>query len=587
MEDITLPPIPDLEEIFRSLLAFLPNFSELHPFIQFALHSIDEALLVLACYWIVRFFTISTQRWLGLYSPSQYHYWPRLPWRWFYRTFWLAPKSWYEKLFLIGKRGHTGGFAGLLETLTYLYRPGMLYLGRATLFGLWSLPQAIGSHLEKHCFCVASSGSGKSTHAITMLSEWAHSAFLIDPDASISERLAIDDKRNWVILDPYNISGFESAHFNVFDCLVAASKRTSGPGVVVWAERIANALVILPSGAKQPYFYEVARDFLKALILHVFSNYDESYWNLPTVRRLIVEGIRYCEDEDEKIVEIPKKERSEMLLFSMSENTNYGTAIQGGVAALEQAAGETAGNVWSTLSNATGWLDNPQVAKILTKTTLPLEELQTKKDKVLSFVAPLQSIRDGLAPLAKLLTDMIYDTFSMTLDHSKPCLMLVDEVPSQGFNNTFITIFAAGRKHGLLFFGIAQNLGQMIRIYQDEWETFLSEVDFVMYMGIGHMKTSDHIAKFLGEKTVLEKKNRTKTYRTVDVMDSDQVRRYLDAKNGNIILTRPGKRPLRLSIDKYFKGLSVRRYSPDPAYGDAFPRNITRKLFGRKANKES
>ncbi len=70
---------------------------------------------------VARTIIIFTARLLGLYHPSQYRYWPRLPWRILFKAC-LEIKRWYERVFQMGHHA-TGGFAGLLEAFSLLYKP--------------------------------------------------------------------------------------------------------------------------------------------------------------------------------------------------------------------------------------------------------------------------------------------------------------------------------------------------------------------------------------------------------------------------------------------------------------------------------
>jgi len=71
------------------------------------------------------------------------------------------------------------------------------------------------------------------------------------------------------------------------------------------------------------------------------------------------------------------------------------------------------------------------------------------------------------------------------------------------------------------------------------------------------------------------------------LMYAEQIRRFLDPARGRVIVTRAGKRPLRLKIAKYFEELPVTAYDPDPQHRERLLRRFTRFLIGklRKPNK--
>lgn len=150
----------------------------------------------------------------------------------------------------MGRRA-TGRFAGPLNTLSHLYRPGHVLLGRAQGWG-FGLLQPVGMDVQRHLFMYAMSGAGKTVALVSILSTWSGSAFLVDPKAQITNALVKHDARRWFVLDPYGISNAQSASFNAFDCIREAVARQGPDAAVLWALRIAQALIVTPSaGAKQ------------------------------------------------------------------------------------------------------------------------------------------------------------------------------------------------------------------------------------------------------------------------------------------------------------------------------------------------
>lgn len=171
---------------------------------------------------VVRTVVSFISRKTGLSHPTHYNKWPRVPWRSVYKV-WSAITTFHERVFQIGQR-RTAGFAGVLSVLTMIFKSGMLHLGRSYAFG-FGLLQNVGIKPNKHIFIVASTGAGKTNALITMLSTWTNSVFLIDPKGQITYALALLDWRTWYVIDPYHITPFQSACFNVFDCIVEAVKR--------------------------------------------------------------------------------------------------------------------------------------------------------------------------------------------------------------------------------------------------------------------------------------------------------------------------------------------------------------------------
>lgn len=549
----------------------------------------DEEVISILLYYVgfclVALFAIRTililfSRKIGIYHPDYYRLWPRLPWR-SLMIIWNDIRIWFERTFQMGNRA-TGGFANALHTLTLLYKPGHILLGRAFAWG-FGLLQPVGIKVERHLFMNAMTAAGKTTALITILSTWRNSVFVIDPKAQITNALFKHDWRTWYVLDPYGISNAESASFNAIDCIKTAMERDGEQAAVLWAMRIAQALVITPSGSRTPYFSDTARGFLVGVILHVISHHPEDEHNLPYIRSLLVNGYRVF-DPQTGIEETTPEEAQQLLLRAMLNNTAFDGAIAGAAAALANASGETGGNIRSTLLEQKKWLDIPPVCNVLRSTSLPLSDLKTRKDVVFSLTAPVLSIREELAPLCRLLTNMTAYTFEYVREKNGQCLTIIDELPSQGYNETFEVMLAVARSYGQTVLGISQNIELMKKTYPKSWATFTGEADAVFWMATNHDDTAAHLSQILGKKSHVEKDSYSgrKTYREVAVMDADQIKRFLSPDSGNLIVTRAGMRALKLKNEPYFKALPVWKYAADPDYKETFWRRIIRKIFERR-----
>lgn len=536
-----------------------------------AIYGALAALCVLA--------TRSVYVWLGrifgFYSPEHYRWFPRLPWRSAMRV-WMALSGYWERVFRAGKRS-TGGFLGPLSTLTQMFKPGKLYLGRAYALGI-PLLQGIGIAPRRHVYINAMTGSNKTTSIISMLATWRGSAMVVDAKGQITYALAQLDGREWSIWDPYGLTPFASASINFFDCIDEAVERGGENAAIRFANHIAYAFLVTPKGSRSPFFYDVSRTLLAGLILFVYVVFPKENHNLPFVRKLITHGLQVADENGTEPMSV--KERHELLLRSMSRIPSYDGAIAGAAAAMIKAAGEAEGNLWATLQDATSVLDNPDVAKSLMRTTLPLSDLKLRDDCVLSLVAPVSAIRGELAPIIRVTTNLLAATFEAVPKKKGLCLTVVDELPSLGRNEVFLTTLAVGRSTGQVFCGIGQNLGQLKSVYGEDYAQFLSECDFVLWLGCNHPENVNYLHALLGRVTRCKRIDGRRVDQTIDVMTKDQLARFLDPDSGRMIVTRAGKRPLRLMSDPYFKALSVRRYRADPDHRETLFRRLTRRLLG-------
>ncbi len=519
---------------------------------------------------ITRSALIILLRAVGLYHPGLYRYWPRLPWRSVMRL-WMGCALWWERVFRHGKMA-SGGFASVWAVLTNLYTPQKIFIGRTFGLGVGWL-QPVGIPVSRHLFIYAMTGAGKTTYICSMLSCWQGSVFLIDPKSQCTHTLRSKDCRIWVVLAPYEET---TDQWNPLDDLEAAMQREGTNAAVKWATRIAAALIITPSGSRTPYFTDMARAFVTSLILHILTAHEESCHTLGYMRELIVHGYRiYNEDGS---LESTAEESRALLYKLMSENTAFGGAVAGGVSGMCSASGETSGNILSTLQEQTKWLDLPSVKAMLTRTTRPLSDLKTRSDVVLSFCAPVLSIREELAPLARLLTNMATYTFESVKEKNGQCLFVIDELQAQGKNEALEVALPVGRSYGQTIVGIAQDIEGMKHSYPSTYKAFTGNADAVLWMGTNHPDNLNMLSQTLGQKAHVEKDKytRRKTYRNVPVMDKEQLARLLEPDSGNIIVTRAGRRAMRLKNEPYYCALPVIRYNADPDHRETWLRRFTR-----------
>lgn len=515
---------------------------------------------------------IFIMRRIGLSSPELYGVFPRtLPWRSLLKIY-LAFSRWREMLFKFGKVS-TGGFASVLSTLTNLNRKNTLLLGIIWLWG-FRIYQPIGVKLNKHVLVIAGTGSGKTSSMIASIENWNGSAFIIDPTGIINGALAAKDiKRIWITLEPYSNN---SAQINPFDDLKDAQEREGENAAVTWAYRIGQSFIPTSEGSKQPYFTDASRGMFVGLVLHVLTAHPEAEHHLGTVRDLITYGYRVFTDDG--ALDSTPDEARQLLYKMMLDNPSFEGAVAGAAAPFINASSETRGNLESTLQERTKVLDIPSVRRFFKRTTMPLSVLKTRNDVVFTLNIPLYSLREELRDVARLIQNLVCYTFESVKPRKGTCLMVVDEVQAQGYNQSLEISLPVARSQGLLIVAITQDVEGLKASYPKTYQGFIGGADVVLWMGSAHPQNLTMLSQILGKKTIIEKDKHTsrKSYRDVEVMSPEQIGRFLDPTNGNMIVTRAGKRAWRLKIDPYFTALPVWRYCPDPDHSEALMRRISR-----------
>ena len=552
----------------------LSHFPDITFVINWLSNLADYELVVLSVafifsLWIVWFIVktvlIGVLRLFGCATPELYTRLSIIPWRPIMR-FRMAISRWLEQTFKFG-RYSTGGFSSVFATLTLQYNNKKLFIGRAWLWG-FGLYQSIGLSLTKHVLIVAGTGSGKTSSIIGTISKWKGSVFALDPSSIITKTLARCDKnREWVRYAPYDMDN--TAQFNVYDVIKEAMRREGINAAVKWSYRVSECFLQTNPNDKNPYFVQTSKGFFVGVLLHVLTTYPEDEHHLGTVRDLIVHGMRVFHDDG--TVDSTPEEARKILYTMMLNNPAFNGAIAGAGAPFINASAETKGNLASTLQERTKILDMPQVRHFLMRSTRPISDLKTKDNVVVTLDIPIYSLREELNCLALLIQNMVAYTFESVKEKNGNCLFVVDEVQAQGYNRTLEVSLPVARSMGLYIIAITQDLEGLKAAYPKTYLSFIGNADFVLWKGTAHPLNLQQLCVILGKKTTVIKDKYTgrKSYREVNVMEQEQIARFLSPQLGNMIVTRSGLRPLRLKLDQYFNALPVWAYDADPDHKES------------------
>ena len=468
------------------------------------LHQIVDAAIIggeiaVGCF-AVRTLAVAISRATGIYSPDQYRHYPRIiPWRWPYLKIYLPVVKWFERYARMGKRP-TGGFAGSLSVFAKMYKPGMLFMGRAYAKGLPFL-MPYGTRIERHGFLFSMTGGGKTTLLISQISTWRGSCFVIDPKGQITYALSGHDTRTWIIFCPQKKFGYDSASFNVFDLLDELYQTGDIGAFVDWIHYIALVLIPTPEGVRTPYFYETPCGFIVGLIIHVYTYHPKECWNLPFIRDLIKYGYRVFNQETGG-EETTAEEAFALLLRAMRNNNAIDNIIPGAAAAFASASNETLANLKSTLLTQTKWLDNPSIRDVLKTSSFDPRDLKRREDVVFTFVSGVLALKGYLAPLANFIISVTALAFEHFEEKNGQCLMVIDEMPSIGHISVIESILPVLRSYGISFVGISQDIPLIKQAYPKTWCSFIGNADFVIWMATNEDETKQYISNTLGKTTI-------------------------------------------------------------------------------------
>jgi len=510
-------------------------------------------------------------RLVGLYHFKYYSKWPTLPWRPLWR---IVSKlhQWWQEIFAFGKRS-TGGFQNILSTLCMVYKSGHIPLGRATFLEL-PLITPIGLKTKRHLMCFGMTGGGKTVFLTLLVNAWPSSFFLIDPIGKVTSRLISRSKKEWHALAPYD-EQLGNATWNVFDEITEFAKRFGESSVVALIEKISEALIVRNKHDHNPFFAIAATSIVCAVIMHVYTAYEKSHRNLVTVYRLLTNGT----------LGTPTEDSFDNFLKELLSNPSFDGAIASKAASIIDAGKTTRGNILATARDQLKWIAIPEVQKLVRSSSFLSFELIERDDIGVSFIAPVSDIRGHFGGLLRLLTNVMSYNFERTAKPRRyPCLIACDEMQAQGYNEYVEQTAPVMRNYGVQFIGFNQDIGGFKSAYPQTWESFIGNADAVIWAATDHEETKQYLSNKLGKTS--SKKNSSASRHTGndrDVLTPEQINRLLDTSktNQHIIVTRAGKRPIKLKFFAYFKELPVSIYDPDPEHRQPLLFRVTRWLLTR------
>lgn len=512
----------------------------------------------------LRLLWCSVTRPLGLWSPRLFRRWLWVPWRSALKPAHLL-MDWYGEVFRMGKRA-TGGWQGFVSNACMVFRPGQIYAGRLRACGV-SLFQPIGIDGPRHFAMVAGAGSGKSVMLTTQIALWRGNALVIDPDGQITRVLPERDRKRVIALNPYAFRrGGESAAWNPYEVFDWVENRWDLDACQPLAEQFGLALV--QTRDKNPFWDDISRNFLVALVLFVYvTERDAEKRNLVTVRRYLMNGYGGEGGFDG-------------LLADMQRVDAFGGLIAGRAAEIAAYDDDMRGKALSSARTQTAWLDNPKTQNTLTRSDFHLAALKTG-DLDLRLCAPVGAIQGELAPWFRLIVMMALELFEMIPNSDAPdggrdpCLFAIDEMPALGRIEKIESSAPVMRKFNVRLLIVTQDIGWLRKVYPQSWEVFLGNAEAVWYMGINHQETANYLEMSLGRHVFATGREGMPGHER-PLLDSEQIKRFLDPDRKNVIITRYAKRPMKVKSGPYFTELPVWMVKADPDHTERAGRRLGR-----------
>ena len=555
---------------------------------------------------IIRSTVMCLGRVLGLTAPHHYVMFPRLPWRVFLRPL-LGLREVSEDMQLGGHE--TTRWSSFLQRSLMMYRRGDIMVGRQRLMRIpllgripllklrlpLPLLMPIGLRTRLHVLMVAGAGAGKSNTLATMIALHEGNVFVVDPAGELANLLKdrcgkgakgiIGKGRRSLVLDPRGlVPSCKSASWNLFEEMERIASDRGPEELVSYTRTVGHALIVQSENDDNEALTAASRDFVVAVILHVYSSEYETNKTLTRVYEII--NLRRwpgnpptkhspIEEIDAYMVSL------DGVLLQMANNQSFAGAIQRGIADIEDLVKEDRhGDRLLSAREQLQWLADPKMGAISDRSTFNISELQSG-DLSLFVCAEASMIKTHLKGWFRLITTLALEEFERNVGQppNVPTMFAIDEMPSLGNISAVDNAAPVLRKAGVQLVCITQDLQRLKSAYEKTWEGFLTNMGITMWMAPNSYDAKE-LQEMLGGQTLFDRLsgrtvagNPTAWQRQLQVVLRDH------PKNRNNVLVLPrGRRPILLCVAHYYRELPVYYYATrtDIKTPETKPRRITR-----------
>jgi len=421
-------------------------------------------------------------------------------------------------------------------TALHKFEQGSIWLGR----NADDERTALGRKDDSHVLLCAMNRSGKGRALITNnLLMWPGSLVCNDPkgeNASVtasrrgqgSEYTTEFLDQKVCVLDSHRTAAVSDDYRAYYNPL--AEVRADDPNAPAKADAIAEAC-ITRHASKDPTWDDLARNYIKALILHIVSSppsedgqdglIPDGERDLITLRRFIQRGDFYAVDHLERIAD-PEQTLAKqpdgmfLLLRRMKKNQAFDGIISDEAASLLESM-KMQPRYWNsirgTANQCTAWIDDQQMRTVLRagkyRKTFTANELKNNPKGVSVFICLKVTHQEKLAPWPRIIMNMILEAAQEDY-HQDPAtghqtLLMADEFASMDRMKILETAAPAIAGAGVKLFMVVQNLTQIKSIYGENWEAFVANAGTHIYYGFNDNFTADYVSKRLGEIEVVRK----------------------------------------------------------------------------------
>jgi len=395
----------------------------------------------------------------------------------------------------------------------YAFLPGQIILGKFA-------NRFLGYLDDRPMVTIAGARAGKTSTVLEPnLYLYPGSMLVLDPKGELARTAQLRRTLGHEVhvLDPFGQSNEISSCFNAL-----AELDPESPTIIDDVASIAQALIIDDGDSRSRHWTDSGRALLLGLILLTLT-FEESERNLSTVRQLLCLTYPRLRDAVEAAAREAAEgehgsqffdENSNALQLLLRAMAKGGTRFGGILAAignrfLGTPAGER-GNIFSTASAQTDFLDSLPLRQISTRSDFKLASLRGDRPLTIYLCLPvgrMESHSRWLRLIAQMACTVLEKMGAYPRDRP-PILFMMEEFAVLGHMEIMERAAGYFPGFGVKLWAILQDTTQLRRYYQNSWETFLGNAGLVQCFANGDQATLEYISQRL-EKLIMPFEFRT------------------------------------------------------------------------------
>ena len=348
----------------------------------------------------------------------------------------------------------------------------------------------VGYTGQNNILTVAPAGSGKFTTTIAptlMLNE--ESMFVVDVKgesfAVTSHHRAGHLGHRIVPINPFNMFGQLvgakaplTAYFNPL-----ARLHPDDPDFVTQIDALAAAMIL--QEGNDPHWPNRARDLLACLMAHVCSDPEERAkgWNtLPRVRYLL------------------GRSRAEFSAYMEQCRSSPVDKVRNLAGSFADSSNREIPGIISTALGQLSFLDQPQIARFLSKSTFDFADLR-REPLTIYFMLPPNELNTYYR-FARLIVQACLNALSVEpKPGDRSVLLLLDEQAQLRHMESIEGAIALLRGYRTRIWSVLQDLSQLEATFGKRWESFVANAGIVQVFTTNDQKTAEYFSRKAGTYT--------------------------------------------------------------------------------------